>query len=79
MVLETRDGEIIEINLKTKTLIKTLMKSHYDKKLWGLTINPKNSLEVATGGGDNTLPIWEFKKINKKGFLMLNKDFRVID
>ena len=59
MVVGTKGGEIVEISLKTKTLIKTLMKSHYDNELWGLTINPKNSLEVATGGGDNT---------NKKDF-----------
>ena len=78
MVVGTKGGEIVEISLKTKALIKTLMKSHYDNELWGLTINPTNSLEVATGGGDNTLPIWDIKK-NKKGFLMLKEDFRAID
>ena len=55
------------------------MKSHYDKELWGLTVNPQNSLEVATGGGDNTLRIWDIKNNQQKGFLMLNEDFRALD
>ena len=79
MVIGTKGGEIVEINLKTKTLNKTLMKSHYDKELWGLTVNPSNNLEVATGGGDNTLRIWDIKNNKQKGFLMLNEDFRAID
>ena len=49
MVVGAKGGEIVEFNLKEKRLIKTLMKSHYDKELWGLTINLTNSLEVATG------------------------------
>ncbi|MBP3801902.1 MAG: EF-hand domain-containing protein, partial [Clostridia bacterium] len=79
MVIGTKGGEIVEISLQTKTLIKTLMKSHYDKELWGLTVNPQNSYEVATGGGDNTLRIWDIKNNKQKGFLMLNEDFRALD
>jgi microtubule-associated protein-like 6 len=55
------------------------MKSHYDKELWGLTINPKNSNQIATGGGDRTLRIWDIKK-NKQIFIkILDEDFRAID
>lgn len=54
MVVGTKGGEIVEINLKEKKLIKILIKSHYDKELWGLSINPQNNFEVATGGEDNT-------------------------
>ena len=79
MVIGTKGGEIVEINLKTKTLIKTLMKSHYDNELWGLTINPKNNYEVATGGGDNTLRIWDIKNDKQKNILILKEDFRAID
>jgi len=28
------------------------MKSHCDNELWGLTLNPKNSYQIETGGGD---------------------------
>ena len=79
MVVGTKGGEIVEINLKEKRLIKTLMKSHYDNELWGLTVNPQNSLEIATGGGDKTLRIWDLKDNKQKGFLMLNEDFRALD
>nr|MCQ2973133.1 WD40 repeat domain-containing protein [archaeon] len=79
MVVGTKGGEIVEINLKSKTLARTIMKSHYDKELWGLTINPTNNNEVATGGGDKTLRIWDIKNDKQKGFLMLKDDFRAID
>jgi microtubule-associated protein-like 6 len=79
MVIGTKGGEIVEINLKTKTLINTLMKSHYDNELWGLTINPKNNYEIATGGGDNTLRIWDIKNNKQKNILILKEDFRAID
>ena len=79
MVVGTKGGEIVEINLKTKTLIKTLMQSHYDNELWALTINPKNSYEVATGGGDNTLRIWDIENNRQKKIILLKEDFRAID
>ena len=46
------------------------MKSHYDLELWGLTVNLQNIYEIVTGGGDNTLPIWDIKNVQQKGFLM---------
>jgi microtubule-associated protein-like 6 len=55
------------------------MKSHYEYELWALTINPTNSYECETGGGDKTLRIWDLKKYKQKGFLMLPEDFRAID
>ena len=79
MVIGTKGGEIVEINLKTKTLIKKLMQSHYDNELWALTINPKNNYEVATGGGDKTLRIWDIKNNKQKSIIMLKEDFRAID
>ena len=80
MVIGTKGNEIVEINLEQKKLVKTLLKSYYDLELWGLTINPQNSYEISTGGGDNTLGIWNIKKEDQQnGFLMLNEDFRAID
>ena len=55
------------------------MKSHYDKDLWGLAINQQNNYEIATGGGDNTLRIWDIKNNQQKKFLMLKEDFKAID
>ena len=55
------------------------MKSHYDKELWGLTVNPKNSNKIATGGGDKTLRIWDIKQNKQIFLLMLQEDFRAID
>ena len=79
MLVGTRGGDIIEINLKNKKINREIMKSHYDKELWGLTINPKNSNQIATGGGDRTLRIWDIKK-NKQIFIkILDEDFRAID
>ena len=51
-------------------MTKEIMKSHYDKELWGLTVNPKNSNQIATGGGDKTLRIWDIKK-NKQIFIQI--------
>ena len=79
MVVGTRGGEIIEINLKNKKMTKEIMKSHYDKELWGLTVNPRNSNLIATGGGDRTLRIWDIKKNKQILFQMFNEDFRAID
>jgi microtubule-associated protein-like 6 len=60
-------------------MLRSVMKSHYEYELWALTINPTNSYECATGGGDKTLRIWDLKKYQQKGFLMLPEDFRAID
>jgi microtubule-associated protein-like 6 len=79
MIVGTRGGEIVEINLQNKTMLHSIMKSHYEYELWALTINPTNSYECATGGGDKTLRIWDLKKYQQKGFLMLPEDFRAID
>ena len=79
MLVGTKGGEIVEISLKTKTLIKTLMQSHYENELWGLTINPTNNFEIATGGGDKTLRIWDIKTNKQKKFMMFPEDFRAID
>ena len=79
MIVGTRGGEIVEISLKDKTMLRSIMKSHYEYELWALTINPTNSYECATGGGDKTLRIWDLKKYKQKGFLMLPEDFRAID
>ncbi len=79
MVVGTKGGEIVEISLTTKQMIKSLMKSHYLKELWALTVNPTNSLEVATGGGDQTLRIWDIKKHTQKSILFFPEDFRAID
>ena len=79
MLVGTRGGDILEINLKNKKMTREIMKSHYDKELWGLTVNPKNSNQIATGGGDRTLRIWDIKK-NKQIFIkILDEDFRAID
>ena len=79
MIVGTRGGEIVEISLKDKTMLRSIMKSHYEYELWALTINPTNSYECATGGGDKTLRIWDLKNYKQKGFLMLPEDFRAID
>ena len=76
MLVGTKGGEIVEINLETKQLTRTIMKSHYDKELWGLTVNPRNSNLIATGGGDKTLRIWDISKNKQVFFIMLGQDFR---
>ena len=55
------------------------MQSHYDNELWGLTINPKNQNQVCTGGGDNTLRIWDMETNKQLKHCILDKDFRAID
>ena len=45
----------------------------------GLTINPKNSNQIATGGGDQTLRIWDIYKNKQITCKMLTEDFRAID
>ena len=47
MIVGTGGGEIIEINLRTKKMIKEVMKSHYDKELLSLKINPRNSNKIS--------------------------------
>ena len=79
MIVGTKGGEIVEINFKEKKLIKILMRSHYDKDLLGLAVNPQNNFEIATGGGDNTLRIWDIKNFKQKGFLMLKENVSAID
>ena len=79
MLVGTKGGEIVEISLKSKTLLRTIMQSHYESELWGLTINPTDSNEVATGGGDKSLRIWDLKKNKQKKFMMFPEDFRAID
>ena len=79
MLVGTRGGEIVEINLNTKKLKRSIMKSHYDQELWGLTVNPKNSNQIATGGGDKTLRIWDINKNRQLFCRMLAEDFRAID
>ena len=79
MLVGTKGGEIVEINLETKQLTRTIMKSHYDKELWGLTVNPRNSNQIATGGGDKTLRIWDISKNKQILCIMLSQDFRAID
>ena len=79
MLVGTKGGEIVEINLKTKKLKRNIMKSHYDNELWGLTVNPKNNNQIATGGGDRTLRIWDIKQNKQLFCLMLAEDFRAID
>ena len=54
-------------------MIKNKMQSHYENELWALTINPKNSYEVATGGGDNTLRIWDIENNRQNKFQNLKK------
>ena len=79
MLVGTRGGDIVEINLKSKKLNKEIMKSHCDKELWGLTVNPRNCNQIATGGGDRSLRIWDIKK-NKQIFIkIIDEDFRAID
>ncbi|MCQ2820872.1 MAG: WD40 repeat domain-containing protein, partial [archaeon] len=79
MLIGTKGGEIVEINMETKTMKRSIMKSHYLDELWGLTINPSNGNLVATGGGDSTLRIWDIKKNKQVGFLKVPVDFRAID
>jgi len=55
------------------------MQSHYDNELWGLTVNPRNMYEVCTGGGDNSLRIWDMRTNRQIKHCMIDKDFRAID
>lgn len=55
------------------------MQSHSDKELWGLSINPTNPYQVVTGGGDNTLRIWDTKKNKQIKHLILDQDFKAVD
>lgn len=79
MLVGIKGGDIMEINLKSQTYVKTYMKSHSEAELWGVTINPTNSNEIASGGGDRTLRVWDIKKNKQKKFLKLKEDFRAID
>ena len=54
-------------------MIKNKMQSHYENELWALTINPKNSYEVATEGGDNILLIWDIENNRQNKFQNLKK------
>jgi len=55
------------------------MQSHYDNELWGLTINPADVNQVCTGGGDNTLRIWDMETNKQLKHCIIDKDFRAID
>ena len=79
MLIGTKGGDIIEISLQSKTLLRTLMNSHFNNELWALTVNPTNCYEVATGGGDKTLRIWDIKRNRMKKIMIFPEDFRAID
>ncbi|MGL4948732.1 MAG: WD40 repeat domain-containing protein, partial [Mycoplasma sp.] len=79
MWVGVKGGEIVEINLNSKTMLRSIMKSHSENELWGVTINPTNNREVASGGGDKTLRIWDIKANKQKKFMMFPEDFRAID
>jgi len=55
------------------------MQSHSDNELWGLSVNPLNPYQVVTGGGDNTLRIWDTKNNKQIKHLILDQDFRAVD
>jgi WD40 repeat protein len=55
------------------------MQSHYDNELWGLTVNPSNPYQVASGGGDMTLRIWDLKTNKQLKHVILDQDIRAID
>ena len=79
MLVGTKGGEIVEISLESKTLLRTLMNSHYDSELWAVAINPTNNYEVASGGGDKTLRIWDIRRNRQKKIMTFPEDFRAID
>ncbi|MGL4948214.1 MAG: hypothetical protein ACRC42_02390, partial [Mycoplasma sp.] len=43
MWVGVKGGEIVEINLNSKTMLRSIMKSHSENELWGVTINPTNN------------------------------------
>lgn len=76
ILLGTKGGDIIEIANKTH---KILMNSHAEEELWGLTVNPINPYQVASGGGDKSLRIWDIRNNKQLKFWMCDQDFRALD
>ena len=58
VLVGTRGGEIVEFGAK-KTAV--LVKSHYEKELWGLAPHPKKA-EFLTVGQDGVLGVWDIAK-----------------
>ena len=55
------------------------MQSHSDNELWALSVNPLNPFLVVTGGGDNTLRVWDIRTNKQIKYLILDQDFRALD
>lgn len=60
ILVGTRGSEIYEVQKSGKSDL--LLQGHYDGELWACAVAP-NGMKYATAGGDNTIRLWDSKKL----------------
>jgi len=70
VLVGTRGGEIVEYGSSGQEKPKVLLKSHYDKELWGLAPHPSKA-EFLTVGQDGMLGVWDIASRRQKRYAKL--------